>query len=214
MSNSSALAFSLVLFASSSSFIANSSAQEQQTHVYEAEVTLRVSRFIQGIGQPKFLADEFRVYRETQIALLKSPITLSATLRQPGVSRMKMLQEVEDPQEFLREQVAVAPIGDSEIVRVSLRGNDESEVGKILNAVVDTYLKEFVEAEAMERRLDLDKLRTKAREFARKSRDTGQDAEQTRELRGELRRRILELELVMLKKPRVTVLNRARVRPL
>jgi len=114
----------------------------------EATATLRVGtpRVLEG-NAPRD-ANLYEQYRRTQVLLLKSDLVLGAALREEGILDLPVLKGAkETPKQWLQDNLfVVAPLG-SEVVQVKLRGEDPAQAAKIVNAVVDGYVKNVVNAE-------------------------------------------------------------------
>ena len=122
---------------------------------YEVVALLRVLS-----TRPKVLEKEglggadgdYAVYKRTQAALFKSNFVLQATLRKPEVKRLFLIQHNKDDiLDFLSNEISVDYPGDSEIMRVSMKGDRPDELRTIINSVKESYMDEIVNAERMER---------------------------------------------------------------
>ncbi|MHC4176326.1 MAG: GumC domain-containing protein [Planctomycetota bacterium] len=105
-----------------------------------------------------FTRDGFDIYKNTHAHLFKSRYVLMAALRKPEVSKLKTVRERNDPIMWLQNQLQVGFPGDAEILKVSLAGDDPKEVATVLNAVVDAYMSEVVDAERKRRNDRLNEL--------------------------------------------------------
>jgi len=129
---------------------------------YEAVCLLRVRREQQAMlggqtvgGSP----NDYNTYKQTQSGLIKSPFVISAALRIPGISQLPMVRREGNPVAWLTDALRVTITGESEILRVSLRGEDTEQIIKLVNAVKDAFLEEIVQAERTERLVRLDVLK-------------------------------------------------------
>ncbi len=157
---------------------------------FTAEHYLRVSPQVRQIvfdASGPGRRTDFALYRNTQEQLIRSPFVMFAALRDPAIGRLRIIRELEakreDPVMWLQRNIRVVFPGGSEIMRVSLTGDDPHEVTQLVLAVVNAYLREVVYDESQEnrRRLnDLDRL------FAQKQTEI-------REERTELRKRAEKL---------------------
>jgi len=93
-------------------------------------------------------ANLYEQYRRTQVLLLKSDVVLTGALREEGILDLPVLQAAKGtPKQWLQDNLfVIAPLG-SEVVQVKLRGDDQAQSAKIVNAVVDSYMKNVVNAE-------------------------------------------------------------------
>ncbi len=152
---------------------------------YTAEHYLRVSPQVRQIvfdASGPGRRTDFGLYRNTQEQLIRSPFVILEALRDPAVGQLKTIRELEsnreDPVAWLQRNIRVAFPGGSEIMRVSLSGQDPQEVTQLVLAVVNAYLREVVHVEQQENRRRLDDL---DRLFAQRETDL-------RAERGELRK--------------------------
>lgn len=108
---------------------------------FEAAAWLRIDE------HPNFLAFETRTegrsssFLNTQIELLRSPLVLSAVAQQPEVARLRSVREQGDLVAWLGKQLRIRPVGESELLKVSLATPRPDESAQLINAVVATYFK-------------------------------------------------------------------------
>lgn len=125
---------------------------------HEAESYLRVRQVEEDIiGDRKTRQTDkaYEIYKQTQANLIKSPFAVMIALRQSGISQLSMVTAEDNAVEWLTDEISCMVSPESQIIRVSLKGEDKEEVIKLVDAVVDAYMQEFV---AEERR---DKLKRK-----------------------------------------------------
>ncbi|MBI3839644.1 MAG: AAA family ATPase [Planctomycetia bacterium] len=117
---------------------------------YEAFALLRV------FGKPpavlgkltESMTDEFTIFKRTQVDLIKSGLVMHGTLRDKEINRLAMVQEhSDDPVAWLSDHLIIDYPNDAEILRIAMKGQSPAEVTKIVNKVVDIYLKEIVQHE-------------------------------------------------------------------
>jgi capsular exopolysaccharide synthesis family protein len=108
--------------------------------------------------QPRLVFDtaeskggDFGTYQRTQVQLLKSRFVLNGALRQPGAAELPAVQRRRDPVSWLANQIAVDYPGGSEILRISMSGDDPAGLATLVNAVQQTYLQEIVNKERDQR---------------------------------------------------------------
>ncbi|MBA3315021.1 MAG: AAA family ATPase [Planctomycetota bacterium] len=94
---------------------------------------------------------DFRVRKETHQRLVTSRDVLTAALRKLDVSAMKTFVGIQNPVEWLAENVSVRRAGD-EFFTISLSGEEAKEIADIVNAVAGSYMSEVVEADVVKRR--------------------------------------------------------------
>lgn len=105
-------------------------------------------------GDPKPLdAREYETLQETQLTLLKSFNVLQAAVRNPYVASLPILSQLEDPVEWLTENIEAEFINESEILSIRLRGeeSDADDLKQIVDAVVKAYDREVLFAERQRR---------------------------------------------------------------
>jgi len=120
---------------------------------YEAAAWLRIDE------KPAFVAFESQYpgrlssFMNTQVELLRSPLVLGAVVREPAIARFQPIQEQADPAQWLAKKLQIKPIGESELLKVSLATCRAEDSVRIVNAVVDAYfkLRSHDEAERAER---------------------------------------------------------------
>lgn len=147
-------------------------------------------------------------FRQLQIALIKSQKTLLAVSRDPNLSQLPTLQEADSPLGWLEQSLGFSSPGNAEVMYVTLHGQYPEDLRLLLNAVVKTYLSEFVTSEQELRNARLAGLRkykdqyqeelTRARALRKEYFDAGannpnQAAVQIAYLQADLQRRQSEL---------------------
>jgi capsular polysaccharide biosynthesis protein len=117
---------------------------------YEAFALLKVST-----RPPYVLArsadvplDEFKIFKRTQVQLILSNQVLQRAVSEPEVNRLSVIQEHDDePVAWLKSQLMIEYPDDSEILRVAVKSTKADEAKKIVDTVVDNYMKEIVQHE-------------------------------------------------------------------
>ncbi len=109
---------------------------------YTATALLRVS-----VVEPQLLPGnrtaergEGDMFQRTQMALVKTRPVLTAALQKANVSNLRMVTEQADPVTWLEEELKVSFIEGTELLKISLNGDDPREVAELVNAVKQTYL--------------------------------------------------------------------------
>jgi len=106
---------------------------------YEASAWLRIDE------RPTFVAFESSYpgrsasFMNTQVELLRSPLVLGAVVREPEIVRLPPIREQPDAIRSLAKQLRIQPIGESELLSVSLTTSRAEDSARIVNAVVDAY---------------------------------------------------------------------------
>ncbi len=104
-------------------------------------------------------AEDYRRYQNTQQALVKSQLALNAALRDSEVSKYRMIREQIDPIGWLQENLKVEFISSSELMEISLSGDDPQELAGIVNAVMKAYIEEVVNVDIKRRTARQDQLK-------------------------------------------------------
>jgi len=134
--------------------------------------------------------DAYQRYQRSQLVLLKSRFVFNAALQQPGISQLRIMRDQKEPIDWLLENVQAQFAQGSELLQLSLEGNDPQELAKLVNSVARAYIDEVVNKDLRQRGqrqetlkkfskqyLDMIKLR---RETLRKlAKRTGTDDKQT-----------------------------------
>jgi len=143
-----------------------------------------------GAHAPKILfhtvdsegSDDYKRYQNTQQALVKSQLALSAALRNKEVSNYRMIREQVDPIGWLQENLKVEFITASELMEISLSGDDPQQLAGIVNAVKNAYIDEVVNVDIKMRTArhdQLSKLKLKYAEMLKERRETLKTLAQT-----------------------------------
>ncbi len=129
------------------------------------------------------LPDDSRRFAQTQMELMRSPLVLGPVVSQPEIARLTELKNREAPIEWLARKVKVAPVGQSELYRVTFESKDPEAAAKIVNAVVDVYFSmrsrsdsetkqrviELLEEERDRRAKEVEQLRTVVRDLTKQA---------------------------------------------
>jgi polysaccharide biosynthesis transport protein len=99
---------------------------------------------------------EFEIFKNTQKQLITSPMVLRTALKQPGISDLEVIKKQKDPLDWLGRNLQVTTPANAEIMQVSLSGASPEELATLVNAVVDAYMAEVVDAD---RRVREDRIR-------------------------------------------------------
>jgi capsular exopolysaccharide synthesis family protein len=119
------------------------------------------------------LGDRPGDFQNAQLALVKSRLVLNAALRKPNgsstIGSLAILQQQDDPLEWLEEYLKVALDGSSEIMKISLKSAKHTDdLAVLVNAVTQAYLEEIVDKERIRRKNDLESLRNFALVYGNK----------------------------------------------
>lgn len=106
----------------------------------------------------------FASYKQSQAALVKRRLTLNAALNQPGIRQLGILKGVTgDEINWLDQKLKVDTKADSEFMRITMEGNSESDLLKLLDAIVKAYLADVEERHNGERKRKRTQLETNLR---------------------------------------------------
>jgi len=102
----------------------------------------------------------FDIYKDTQRQQVTSPLVLTAALRDPKINTLPSVRSENnyDPVAWLQKELRVTFPGDAQIMQVSLMGRAPTEASALVNAVVDAYMDNVVNAESVQRRVRLSEL--------------------------------------------------------
>jgi len=158
-------------------------------------------------------SEDYRRYQNTQQTLVTSQLALNASLRDQEVRKYRMVRRQVDPIAWLQETLKVEFIAASEVMEISLSGEDPQELAGIVNAVKKAYMDEVVDADTKRRTTrhdQLKELKLQYTEWLKERRDTlrklaetvGSDDRQTLALRQQyamehlanVRRDLLEVQ--------------------
>ena len=130
---------------------------------YEAYALLRIGERQSGILTDNNEGpDAFSIFKRTQVQMFRSGPVLRGTVREPEIQRLKVIQEHDDdPVAWLKEELLLDYPDDAEILRVAISTENKNEAMKIVDAVVDKYLSEVVQADRNRNLAQEDKLERK-----------------------------------------------------
>jgi succinoglycan biosynthesis transport protein ExoP len=102
---------------------------------------------------------DFDILQKTQLALLKSNYVLQAALRGPGISTLSALAGESDPVQWLTDKLNVTFQQSSEILSITLSGDEDPEdLRKLVDAVASAYQNTVVFDKDQERLVTRDAL--------------------------------------------------------
>ncbi len=146
--------------------------------------------------------DRFEIYRNSQRQYLLQPSVMTAALRDPKVAELRWVRDREgkDPPGQLARQLTVSFPDRAEVMTVELTLPDKDEAAKLVNAVVNAYMTNVVDADPSsqtkkrERLRDLEDvftakvtaLRDKRRELSQRAKDLGTTEQEALTLRQKL----------------------------
>jgi len=132
---------------------------------YTASAYLQISEQEQHliVEGPRSPRDAFEIYKNTQEQILTSPLVLNAALRpftdEDGKliepEKFSMLAGEIDKARWLADELVVRFPGEAEIMEVSLTDDNREEATMLVNAIVDAYMNQVVDAEGRQKRARL-----------------------------------------------------------
>jgi capsular exopolysaccharide synthesis family protein len=106
--------------------------------IYEASAWLEIK------DQPQYVAFEnannSRLFSETQLQTIRSPVCLSKVIGQPAVVNLPELKREDAPLDWLRRGLKVSYLGRSELCEIRFQAHDPQTAADVANAVMDAYL--------------------------------------------------------------------------
>jgi len=139
---------------------------------------------------PGFLHDsafgpsDFLTYLRTESARIKHPLVLNEALKREDVKRLPLINQQPEPLMWLGDELKVEFQEGSEIVKVSMAGEEAEELKVLVNAIIQAFLKEINTVEHKQQ-TDLaekleeiynksrDKLRAKRDNFSKRAEEAG-----------------------------------------
>jgi Mrp family chromosome partitioning ATPase len=126
-------------------------AETRVTPVYSARTLVQVAA-----TRPTLLYElpgrtESANYQRTQIATVKSRFVLQAALRDLEPLNLPLIRAQADPVAWLEKEIQADYTVAPEILRITLKGGDQTQVLIILNAVREAYLREVLNKDHTER---------------------------------------------------------------
>ena len=88
--------------------------------------------------------DPSKEFAETQVELLRGPFIISRAIEAEGLQELPELREIsgtEDPVAWIGRRLKAVRIGKSELYEVSFIGKYPESSGKVVQAIVDTYMR-------------------------------------------------------------------------
>jgi capsular exopolysaccharide synthesis family protein len=132
------------------------------------------------------LVPEYGAYQRTQLALIKSRFVLNAALRlnEGEAAKLKVVAKQADPIEWLEKELQVDFSNGSEILRISMSGNEAAEPMVLVNAVTQAYIDEVVNAETKQRGNRRELLKKTWNEYQRNLSEKRKELKRLMELAG------------------------------
>jgi succinoglycan biosynthesis transport protein ExoP len=106
---------------------------------FEAESWIRIEDRRPFVAFPS--QDESKRFVQTQVETIRSPIVLGQCLSQPEIAQLPELKAELDPVKWVLKRLSISSVAESELYRIKFKGPNPDHAAKIVNAIVDTYLK-------------------------------------------------------------------------
>jgi hypothetical protein len=130
-----------------------------QARLYVSALPPKLSLALQTVESAESAGD-YKRFQSSQQQMLLSAMVLNAALRDENVARYRMIRDHADPIEWLKEQIKVDFVAGSEVMEISLSGDDPVEIAGIVNAVMRAYVDEVANFETTRRSDRHERLRT------------------------------------------------------
>jgi capsular exopolysaccharide synthesis family protein len=141
-----------------------------QAQLYVNALPPKLSLVFQTVESAESAAD-YKRFQSTQQQMLLSAMVLNAALRDENVARFRVIRDQVDPITWLKEQIKVEFVAASEVMQISLMGDDPVEIAAIVNAVKRAYMDEVANFETKRRSDRQTKLRTIKERYAKSMKD-------------------------------------------
>jgi succinoglycan biosynthesis transport protein ExoP len=129
---------------------------------YTTTALLRVNSSNAGLlgSDPTVARTEFLTFLRTQADAIKSENVLRAAMRDSKIGNTDMLKSNEDPIRWLQDNLLIEFSEHSELMKVSLTGENPGECAEIINAIDAAYMKEVVLVDQLKKTSVLNQLET------------------------------------------------------
>jgi len=121
------------------------------------------------------IENNYKRYQNTQQTLVTSQLALNAAIQDKEVSTYRMIREQVDPIAWLQANLKVEFIAESEVMEISLSGENPQELAGIVNAIKKAYIDEVVNVDIkmrVQRHDKLNKLKERYEELLKQRRET------------------------------------------
>ena len=160
------------------------------------------------------IEEKRKIIKETQKQLLLNRLILNAAVSKPGIGKLTIIKDQNDPVDWLSRNLQVTFHVNSEVMKVSLLGTNRKETAMLVNAVVDAYMTEIVDAERKKRDERISELKKLQAEKTREVKSAHGDLDAVKDLQKDLDSITAELEKLHVESfcaLRITVLQKAEV---
>ncbi len=109
---------------------------------YDAFSTIKVDPGDRGLLRENSSTVDFEVFKETQARRVANPNVIAAALSaHPELLRLPGLALVRDPEAEIRRSLGVMVVPGTNLIQVSMSSGSSDEAARIVNAVIEAYLK-------------------------------------------------------------------------
>ncbi len=111
---------------------------------YEVSASVHIAQVVKPVlfSDPETdISRQYNVYMATQAQALASPLVIQAALNVPEVRSLPMILGSADPVAMLQARFTVDPIRGTELLRVSMTGENPTELATIINNVLRTFIR-------------------------------------------------------------------------
>lgn len=127
---------------------------------YESYALLQVSSAPFSIGgqtSREQAKTDFVTYLKTTARLIKSEFVLNTAIRDGRLQDLPTIRDQKEPIKYLDEEVQVEADG-TEVIRITFKGHNPTEVKKVVESVQKAFMKEVVEKDVKQRQEDWKKI--------------------------------------------------------
>lgn len=113
---------------------------------FEATAWIQIQEHAPFIAfETKGEVNDSKAFVATQIELLRSPMIVRPVIIEPDVAALPELQRQDYPVEWLRKQIVVKRVGDSELYTVSFACSRPRAAARTVNSILDSYFAQLKE---------------------------------------------------------------------
>ncbi len=112
-------------------------------------------------GSSRSGLNDYVIFKHSQAAMIRNPFVINRALNEPGIMDLSIVKEQVDPVLWLTSDLDATFEKDSEIMVVTLSGENAKELVDLVNAITDSYIEEantrarnelLIKRESLERR--------------------------------------------------------------
>jgi capsular exopolysaccharide synthesis family protein len=114
---------------------------------YDAFSTIKVDPGDRGLFRENSSMVDFEVFKETQVKRVTNPNVIATALSaHPDLLHLPRLALAQDPEVEIRRSLSVMVIPKTNLIQVSMASESADEAARIVNAVIEAYLKVALDA--------------------------------------------------------------------